>query len=60
VLLNESAVPTQTLKIARERLEEARAMLRSIDSFVIEELWSKSPVMSERHVSRAAEWRKRG
>ena len=32
VLLNEPALPTQTLKIARERLEEARSVLRSIDS----------------------------
>ena len=31
-LLNEPDLPTQTLKIARERLNEARAMLRSIDS----------------------------
>jgi hypothetical protein len=31
-LLNEPALPTQTLKILRERLQEARAMLRSIDS----------------------------
>ena len=31
-LLNEPALPTQSLKIARQRLEEARAMLRSIDS----------------------------
>lgn len=30
-LLKEPALPTQTLKIARERLEEARAVLRSID-----------------------------
>ncbi len=31
-LLNEPALPTQTLKIVRERLDEARVMLRSIDS----------------------------
>jgi integrase len=31
-LLNEPALPTQTLKIVRERLEEGRATLRSIDS----------------------------
>ena len=31
-LLHEPALPTQTLKIVRERLKEARAMLRSIDS----------------------------
>jgi integrase len=31
-LLNEPALPTQTLKIVRERLEEARGMLRSMDS----------------------------
>src|SRR5713226_477412 len=31
-LLHEPALPTQTLKIVRERLEEARAMLRSIHS----------------------------
>lgn len=31
-LLNEPALPTQTLKIVRERLEEARGMLRSIES----------------------------
>jgi hypothetical protein len=30
-LLNEPALPTQTLKIVRSRLEEARAMIRSID-----------------------------
>jgi hypothetical protein len=36
VLLNEPALPTQTLKIARERLEEARATLRSIDSSVMD------------------------
>lgn len=32
MLLNEPTLPTQTLKIARERLEEARSVLRSIDS----------------------------
>jgi hypothetical protein len=32
VLLNEPALPTQSLRIARERLDEARATLRSIDS----------------------------
>ena len=32
VLLNEPVLPTQTLKVARERLEEARLMLRAIDS----------------------------
>jgi hypothetical protein len=32
-LLNEPALPTQTLKIVRERLDEARGMLRSIDTF---------------------------
>jgi hypothetical protein len=31
-LLNEPALPTQTLKIARERLKEALAMVRSIDA----------------------------
>jgi integrase len=31
-LLNEPALPTQTLKIARERLNEALAMVRSIDT----------------------------
>jgi hypothetical protein len=31
-LVSESALPTQTLKIARARLEEARALLRSMDS----------------------------
>jgi integrase len=31
-LLEEPALPTQTLKIARERLEEARAVLSSIDA----------------------------
>jgi hypothetical protein len=30
-LLSEPALPTQTLKIVRERLEEARSVLRSID-----------------------------
>jgi integrase len=37
VLLNEPALPTQTLKIVRERLDEARAMLRSIHSSAREE-----------------------
>jgi len=32
VLLNEPALPTQSLKIARSRLEEARTLLRSLDS----------------------------
>jgi hypothetical protein len=32
VLLNEPALPTQSLRIARERLDEARGTLRSIDS----------------------------
>jgi integrase len=36
-LLHNPALPTQTLKIARERLEEARTMLRSIDSSAKEE-----------------------
>lgn len=36
-LLNEPELPTQTLKIVRERLEEARVMLRSIHSSVKEE-----------------------
>jgi hypothetical protein len=31
-LLKQPALPTQTLKIARERLGEARAMLASIDA----------------------------
>jgi hypothetical protein len=31
-LLNEPALPTQTLKIARQRLSEAVAMVRSIDA----------------------------
>ena len=31
-LLNEPALPTQTLKIVRDRLEESRAVLRSIES----------------------------
>ena len=31
-LLNDPALPTQTLKIARERLTEALAMVRSIDA----------------------------
>jgi integrase len=31
-LLNEPALPTQTLKIARERMKEALAMVRSIDA----------------------------
>jgi hypothetical protein len=31
-LLNEPALPTQTLKIARERLTEALAVVRSIDA----------------------------
>src|SRR6185437_8615989 len=31
-LLNEPALPTQTLKIVRGRLEEARTVLRSIES----------------------------
>jgi hypothetical protein len=36
-LLNEPGLPTQSLKIARERLEAARATLRSIDSSVMDE-----------------------
>jgi hypothetical protein len=36
-LLNEPALPTQTLKIVRERLDEARVMLRSIHSSAKEE-----------------------
>jgi hypothetical protein len=35
-LLNEPALPTQTLKIARVRFEEARAMVHSIESAVKE------------------------
>jgi len=35
-LLNEPALPTQSLRIVRERLEEARTMLRSIDASVKE------------------------
>ena len=31
-LLNDPALPTQTLKIARARLEEARALIRTMDS----------------------------
>jgi hypothetical protein len=31
-LLNEPALPTQTLKIARQRLNEALAMVRAIDT----------------------------
>jgi hypothetical protein len=31
-LLNDPALPTQTLKIARARLDEARALIRSMDS----------------------------
>jgi integrase len=31
-LLNEPALPIQTLRIARERLEEARSMIRAIDA----------------------------
>jgi hypothetical protein len=31
-LLNEPALPTQTLKIARERLNEAQSLIRAIDS----------------------------
>jgi hypothetical protein len=30
-LLNEPALPSQSLKLARERLDEARAVLASID-----------------------------
>jgi integrase len=37
LLLSEPALPTQTLKIVRERLEEARATIRSIDSTAKEE-----------------------
>jgi hypothetical protein len=45
-LLNEPALPTQTLKILRERLEEARAMLRSIDSTAKEKgPWLKDPAL---------------
>jgi hypothetical protein len=31
-LLNEPALPIQTLRIARERLEEARSVIRGIDA----------------------------
>ena len=31
-LLNDPALPTQTLKIARARLDEARSLIRSLDS----------------------------
>jgi hypothetical protein len=31
-LLNDPALPTQTLKIARARLDEARSLIRSMDS----------------------------
>jgi len=36
-LLNEPALPIQTLRIARERLEEARAVIRAIDAGANEE-----------------------
>jgi hypothetical protein len=42
-LLNEPALPTQTLKIVRERLEEARGMLRSIDSLPKENARDRKP-----------------
>lgn len=35
-LLNDPGLPTQTLKIARARLEEARSLIRSLDSTVKE------------------------
>lgn len=35
-LLNDSRLPTQTLKIARARLDEARSLIRSLDSSVKE------------------------
>jgi integrase len=41
--LNEPALPTQTLKIARQRLTEALAMIRSIDQSVTEDRNGKSP-----------------
>jgi len=31
-LLNEPALPIQTLRIARERLDEARSLIRAIDA----------------------------
>jgi integrase len=37
VLLNEPALPIQTLRIARERLEEARSVIRAIDAHANEE-----------------------
>jgi hypothetical protein len=30
-LLNDASLPTQTLKISRARLEEARSLIRSLD-----------------------------
>jgi hypothetical protein len=58
LLLNEPGLPTQSLKIARERLEEARATLRSMDSSVMEE--SHGQKAPQRANARAGEWRKRG
>jgi hypothetical protein len=34
LLLNDAGLPTQTLKISRARLDEARSLLRSLDSSV--------------------------
>ncbi len=42
-LLREPALPTQTLKIARERLEEANAIIRSIDASAEEDHVRKTP-----------------
>jgi integrase len=36
LLLNDASLPTQTLKISRARLDEARSLLRSLDSSVKE------------------------
>jgi integrase len=46
-LRNEPALPTQTLKIARERFEEARDMLRSIDASAKEEAHARKAPASE-------------
>jgi len=45
-LLNEPALPMQTLRIARERLEEARSMIRAIDAEANKESTHGDPINS--------------
>jgi uncharacterized protein with GYD domain len=42
-LLNDPELPTQTLKIARARLEEARSLLRSMGSTMKEKTRGRHP-----------------